>query len=81
MHGITAPVSKEGAVLGPTIYGEVEIEGIPVQALHDAGSTVTIASLDCVLQALAKQWIPEQMPDAWRNWALHSSSVARGNSS
>ena len=65
MHSITAPESKEGASLGPTIYGEVEFEGMPVRALLDTGSPVTIASLDCVLQALAKLRTPEQMPDAW----------------
>ena len=65
MHGITAPESNEGAPLGPTIHGEVEFESMPGWALLDTGSPITIASLDCVLQALAKQRTPEQMPDAW----------------
>ena len=58
MHGITAPESKEGAPLGPTIHGEVEFECMPVWALLDTGSPVTIASLDCVLQALSKCQMP-----------------------
>lgn len=65
LHGIRPPESMEGAVLGPTITAEVELEGEPVKALIDTGSPVTIVSLEWLLHALAKQRPPGQSPDEW----------------
>jgi len=55
LHGISTG-GQEAAMLnlGPTIYTEVEFEGIPVQAMLDTGSPVTIVSLKFALAALAK---------------------------
>ena len=43
----------------------MELEGTPVQALFDTGSPVTIASLEWLLGALAKQRPTNQAPEAW----------------
>lgn len=65
LHGIRSPEASEGSTLGPTIVGEVEFEGVPVKALLDTGSPVTIASLDWVFQALASRHPSGQTVDEW----------------
>ena len=65
LHGIRPHQGGDKAVLGPTVVGEVELEGTPVQALIDTGSPVTIASLEWLLGALAKQRPTNQVPEAW----------------
>ena len=65
LHGIRPHQGGDKAALGPTIVGEVELEGTPVQALIDTGSPVTIASLEWLFGALAKQRPTNQAPEAW----------------
>ena len=65
LHGIRPPQGTDKAVLGPTITREIELEGNTVQALLDTGSPVTIASLEWLLQALAKKCPSTQGVDAW----------------
>ena len=55
----------EGNSLGPTLSACVEFEGIPVEALLDTGSPVTIVSMRFLLEALAKQKPKEQDPTEW----------------
>ena len=45
---------------------EVELEGVPVEAMLDTGSPVTIVSLNCLLVALAKSQPPGQTPEEWK---------------
>ena len=42
------------------------MEGSPVTALLDTGSPATIVSLDFLLQTLAKQRKPGEIPQAWK---------------
>ena len=46
--------SDEGAkpTVGPTLMTEIQVEGQPAQALIDTGSTVSLISIDFLLQAL-----------------------------
>lgn len=42
-------------------------QGYPVKALQDTGSPVTIVSIECVLDALAKQQAPKQSAEEWKH--------------
>ena len=53
MHVLNADHSHE-STLGPTLTVQVNFEGVPVKALVDTGSPVTIVSLDFLLHTLAK---------------------------
>ena len=53
MHGLAPTCGKQGSQLGPTLTTEVQVEGVPVQALLDTGSPATIISLDLIVQVLA----------------------------
>ena len=66
MHGLTSANQKPGLKLGPTLTTEVEIEGVPVQALLDTGSPATIVSLNLILEVLASQRPKTQSPTDWR---------------
>ena len=66
MHGLLSSKECLGLRLGPTLTAEVEIEGVPVQALVDTGSPATIVSLDLILEALAAGKLSNQTPDQWR---------------
>ena len=55
MHILRPQGKANGRVLRPIISVEVMLEGHPVKALLDTGSPLTIASIECVLDALAKQ--------------------------
>ena len=67
LHGIRSPEGADKTTLGPTIVGEVELEGSAVNGLLDTGSPVTIASLEWVLHTLAKQRPSGQGLDAWES--------------
>ena len=45
---------------------EVSLEGQPVKALVDTGSPVTIVSVDCLLDVLAKNRKTDQTKEEWR---------------
>ena len=55
MHDLRPQREAKGTLLGPVISVEVKLEGHSVKALFDTGSPVTIASIECVLDALVKQ--------------------------
>ena len=50
----------------PSLAIDVELEGVAVQTLVDTGSPVTIASLDWLLEALAKHRPASQTLEAWK---------------
>ncbi len=67
MNGTTSPGDGENAaLLGPTVTAEVVFEGMPVHALLDTGSPVTIVSLGFALKALAAKQPKSQPPDEWK---------------
>ena len=65
LHGISAPNSRGDIQLGPSINAEIELEGMPVQALLDTGSPATIVSLELVLQALWRKRPTNQTREQW----------------
>ena len=56
---------EDESTLGPTLATEVLFEGVPVCALLDTGSPVTIVSLSFLLKALAQQRTKDQTPAEW----------------
>ena len=65
MRVLKSANGDEGNSLGSTPSVCVEFEGIPVEALLDTGSPVTIVSMRFLLKALAKQKPKEQVPMEW----------------
>ena len=65
MRVLKSANGDEGNSLGPTLSACVVFEGIPVEALLDTGSPVTIVSMRFLLEALAKQKPKEQGPTEW----------------
>ena len=65
MHGISSPDAKDNPHLGPIIYSEVQLEGIPVQALLDTGSPATIVSLEFLIEARWKTKPPHLTRKKW----------------
>lgn len=66
LHGSSGDANKD-VKLGPSITAEVEVEGVPVQALLDTGSPVTIVSLEFLIQALLKKHPPKQFLVGWKH--------------
>ena len=56
---------EDESTLGPTLATEVLFEGVPVRALLDTGSPVTIVSLSFLLKALTQQQTKDQTPAEW----------------
>ena len=65
MHGITSVGKKEDTYLGPIPTAVVKFEEVPVKALLDTGSPVSIVSLDFLLEVLAKQRPEGQTLKEW----------------
>ena len=66
MHGIEPHQTTARATLGPTPTSEVLLDQVPVCALLDTGSPISIVSLGFLLPAAAKNRPDNQSPDDWR---------------
>ena len=66
LHGVTPNEGSKESRLGPIITSVVNFEGLPVKALLDTGSPVSIVSLGLAVKALAKQRPPGQDPHDWK---------------
>ena len=67
MYILRSQGEVNGPVLGPIVSVAVMLEGYPVKALQYTGSPVTIVSIECVLDALAKQQAPKQSAEEWKH--------------
>ena len=56
--------------LGPTVFVDVEVNGVKTTALVDTGSPATIISLDFVMQIVASQRHPSIPIEKWRKQTL-----------
>ena len=54
MHNVAAVGQGPEPKLGPTVFAELMVNGVPVQALIGTGSPATIISLDCAMRVLAQ---------------------------
>ena len=66
MHALKPKGEAQGLVLGPAISVELLLERQPVNALGDTGSPITIVSIDCLLDVLAKLRTPNQTLEEWK---------------
>ena len=66
LHGVTTKEGFKEGRLGPIITSVVNFEGLPVKALLDTGSPVSMVSLELAVRALAKQRPPGQDPHDWK---------------
>ena len=65
--GISSTTDTKGYTeLGPSITADVELEGIPIKALLDTGSPVTIVSLEFIIEALLKKCPQRQTIEDWK---------------
>ena len=65
MHGIESHQTTTKATLGPTPTSEVLLDQVPVKALLDTGSPISIVSLGFLLQVAAKNHASDQSPEDW----------------
>ena len=63
MHRISS--EGTGSTLGPTPTTEVKLDGVPVKALLDTGSPISIVSLDVFLNAAKENRATGQSPAEW----------------
>ena len=61
VHTVAADISD--SQLGPTVFTEILVNGVPTKALADTGSPATIISLDCALNLFADQGDQQQTPE------------------
>ena len=66
MHVLQPYKKGAGPTLGPAVSVEPKLEGQPVKALEDTGSPITIVSVDCMLDVLAKNRRSGQAKEEWR---------------
>ena len=59
-------LKPKGEVQGSAISAEILLEGQSVNALVDTGSPITIVSIDCLLNVLAKLQTPNQTLEEWK---------------
>ena len=58
-------VPSDGAQMGPTILSQVEVNGVPTDALIDTGSPATIVSLDFAMDVMEKERPDYDTADDW----------------
>lgn len=84
LHGVEATQQAENAVLGVTPTTVVQMKGVPIKVMIDAGSPVTIISLAYLLATLAKgqpngeslaQW-QRRVKDRLQPMAMHLRSYS-----
>ena len=65
LHGVEPQQVMPSVVLGPTLTSEVSLEGVPVKALLDTGSPISIVSLEVFLKACAQNRQSSETPEEW----------------
>ena len=56
----------EGSRLGPSLYTEVWVNGVPAKTLIDTGSLATIISLEFVMDNMVRERRTDQSKEQWR---------------
>ena len=62
----TVAADDQDCLLGPTVFAEILVNGVPTKTLIDTGSPATSVSLDFVLDLFADQPDRRQTPEQWR---------------
>ena len=66
MHKVTSSEQGRKSRLGCTVVAQVEVNGMPTEALIDTGSPATIISTDFVMEVLAKERDQYQSKEDWQ---------------
>ena len=76
MGAVSKQESGTGASrrLGPAVYTETKVNGVPTKTLVDIGSPATIIMLDYVMDLLAAARKPHQTPAQWEKETLQKFS-------
>ena len=70
VNTVAADKKGPGGTLGPGVFVDVCVNGVPTRALVDTGSPATIASLDFVLGLFVKEKKPQQTAAEWKEAVL-----------
>ena len=65
LHGVEPQQGIPSVLLGLTPISEVCLEGVPVKALLDTGSPISITSLEFFLKACVQNWKTNESPEEW----------------
>ena len=66
MHTMSSDCPSKDGRLGPSVFVEVQVNGVPTKTLIDTGLPATIVSLDCILKIMASQRKSQQSPEQWK---------------
>ena len=66
---------KRGKGLGPAVYTEIEVNGVPTKTLVDTGSPATIISLDHAMDILTAAQRPQLTPGQQKKEMVHKFSL------
>ena len=72
LHSVAADC--QDSQLGPSVFAEVQVNGVSTKALIDTGSPATIISLDFVLDIFAEQRDRRESPEQWRQNTMRKFS-------
>ena len=74
MNTMAAEGVRDNAKLGPSVFTEVRVNGVPAKALVDTGSPATIVSLEFILDVFAAQRGSRLTPELWTEETLKKFS-------
>ena len=74
MNNVSGGSEMGGRRLGPAVYTEILVNGIPTKTLIDTGSPATIVSPDYIMDLLAAERRPHQTPEQWEKATLQRFS-------
>ena len=66
LHAMSASQAGPISRLGPSVFAEISVNGVPATALVDTGSPATIISLEFVMRVMLAERKERQSPEQWR---------------
>ena len=66
LHSMSGVDDSGGSRLGPSVYTEVCVNGVPTQTLIDTGSPATIISLEFVMSIMVGERREDQSKEQWK---------------
>ena len=74
MNTLAADGESGDGKLGPTVFTEIQGNGIPTRALIDTGSPATVTSMDFVVDIFTKERRSQQTPQQWEEETMKKLS-------
>ena len=66
LHSVSRVGDNTGGRLGPSVYTEVSVNGVPTRTLLDTGSPATIVSLEFVMSVMVGERKEGQSKEQWK---------------